>query len=137
VQKIQRESQSGAFTVWLTGQTEGEQQFDRVVSLAGFRPNQALCQDLNVQWCDETEAPSAMAAWLRSQASPDLVARAAPRVDALLTGEPNFYVLGSKSYGRDASFLFADGLAQIQQLFTLIADREGLDLYDSIKDPFR
>lgn len=47
----------------------------------------------------------------------------------LVTPEPNFYLLGAKSYGRNSKFLLATGLAQIRELFTIIGDRPTLDLY--------
>ena len=48
---------------------------------------------------------------------------------ALLNPEPDFYVLGSKSYGRRSDFTLAAGHDQIRALFTIIGDRETLDLY--------
>jgi len=51
----------------------------------------------------------------------------------LVTAEPDFYVLGAKSAGRDSRFLIADGIAQVRRLFTIIGDREGLDLYATAK----
>jgi hypothetical protein len=39
------------------------------------------------------------------------------------------YILGAKSAGRSSSFTIADGLQQVRQLFTIIGDREQLDLY--------
>ena len=50
---------------------------------------------------------------------------------ALLNPEPDFYVLGAKSYGRRGDFLLSHGHEQIVALFTVIGDREGLDLYAS------
>jgi hypothetical protein len=119
----------------LGGQGEGQRQFDRVVSLNGFRPTSTFHGELKVQLSDDTEAPIALAVWLRSQNTRDALARASSGVDTLTTGEPNFYILGSKSHGRDTSFLFAAGLTQIQQLFTLIGDRKDLDLYANTVNP--
>jgi hypothetical protein len=51
---------------------------------------------------------------------------------ALLNPEPDFYILGAKSYGRNSRFLIATGLKQIRDLFTIIGDREDLDLYTSM-----
>ena len=48
---------------------------------------------------------------------------------SLLNPEPDFYVLGAKSYGRNSRFLISLGLTQIRDLFTLLADRAELDLY--------
>ena len=42
-------------------------------------------------------------------------------------------MLGAKSYGRDSRFLIARGLQQIRAVFTIIGDREGLDLYATMK----
>jgi hypothetical protein len=55
--------------------------------------------------------------------------------EALLTPEPDFYVLGAKSYGRSSRFLIAAGLEQIRDLFTIIGDRADLDLYHATARP--
>jgi hypothetical protein len=54
------------------------------------------------------------------------------RPQFMLNPEPDFYILGAKSYGRDSRFLIADGLRQVRDLFTIIGDREDLDLYASL-----
>jgi hypothetical protein len=51
----------------------------------------------------------------------------------LLNPEPNLYILGSKSCGRDPSFLYSVGLQQIRELFTIVGGREDLDLYETLK----
>jgi flavin-dependent dehydrogenase len=50
----------------------------------------------------------------------------------LVTAEADFYILGAKSTPVPAQFRFVDGLAQIRDLFTIIADRPTLDLYARI-----
>lgn len=50
----------------------------------------------------------------------------------LVTAEADFYILGAKSRPATARFRFVDGLAQIRDLFTIIADRPTLDLYARI-----
>jgi len=48
----------------------------------------------------------------------------------LITSVTNYYVLGAKSWGeRRAEFTARNGHDQIRALFTLIGEREGLDLY--------
>jgi hypothetical protein len=49
--------------------------------------------------------------------------------DILTNPEPNFYILGSKSYGKHSNFLIRIGLEQVQEVFTLIEGRPELDLY--------
>ena len=53
----------------------------------------------------------------------------------LLTAEPDCYILGAKSAIDPEGFRVADGLAQIRDLFTMIADRVTLDLYATIGAP--
>jgi hypothetical protein len=51
----------------------------------------------------------------------------------LLNPEPNYYVLGAKSYGRNSKFLIQRGLEQIRDLFGIIGGRAELDLYKTIQ----
>ncbi len=48
---------------------------------------------------------------------------------ALLNPEPDFYILGAKSFGRDSRFMISNGLLQIRALFSILGDRADLDLY--------
>lgn len=61
----------------------------------------------------------------------DCLAQQTQSQDSLMTTEPNFYVLGSKSHNRWSNFLFQNGLDQIRMLFSVIADRDNLNLYDT------
>jgi hypothetical protein len=47
----------------------------------------------------------------------------------------DFYVLGAKSANAPNDFPFTTGLAQIRDLFRIIADRASLDLYATIRMP--
>lgn len=52
----------------------------------------------------------------------------------LQTGEADFYVLGIKSYGRDAGFLMHNGFRQVRDVWKLISGDDTLDLYgDGLK----
>jgi hypothetical protein len=48
----------------------------------------------------------------------------------LQSGEPNFYIIGIKNYGRDAGFLMQNGLRQVRNAYRLISGDDSLDLYD-------
>ena len=39
----------------------------------------------------------------------------------LETGEPGYYLVGSKSYGRMASFLLKDGISQVETIVDRLA----------------
>ena len=44
--------------------------------------------------------------------------------------EPNFFVIGIKSYGRDAGFLMQNGFRQVRDVYRLMAGDLELDLYN-------
>ena len=98
------------FSVDLAGKHPGALEFDRVVANVGYRGDATLYEELHVEHSGRTGGP--------------ITRNAGP-----VTAEPDFYVLGAKSAGRGSRFLIADGLNQIRRLFTIIGDREGLDLY--------
>jgi thioredoxin reductase len=79
---------------------------ERVVANVGYSPNRDLYRELHV---DESPTTLGPASWR--------------------TAEPNLFVLGAKSGGRDSSFLLRAGFEQIQSAFALITGKAGLDLY--------
>jgi hypothetical protein len=98
---------------------------DSLVSLVGFRPESELSRELHVHTCYATEGPMKLAAsLLAAQAAGggggDCMAQAAPGVGTLLSPEPLFFVLGSKSYGRNPSFLLRVGFEQSRLLAELL-----------------
>ncbi len=119
------------FQVQLTGDHTAELAVDRIVANVGYRPNHRLYRELQVAIDPLTEASTRWPATTGEQG------RGAPTSDPamLLTAEPDFYVLGAKSLGRDTRFTIAVGLDQIRQLFTIIGDRPELNLYSGALEP--
>lgn len=103
------------FVVRLAGGHAAEIEVDRIVANVGHRPDRRLYEELQVT---DNAIYAAPTRWL---------ADAKPQ--ALVLPEPDFYILGAKSAGRNSAFTIADGLQQIRQLFTIIGDREDLNLY--------
>ena len=128
VESIQRDSDE-RFTVQLTGAQAGPHTFDRIIANVGFRPDIEIYRELQVHECYASQGPMKLAAALAGGASADCLDQPACGPQTLVSPEPNFYILGSKSYGRKSNFLFSAGLAQIREVFTLIGDRVTLDLY--------
>lgn len=94
------------FQVELSGEHEGTYAFDRILANVGYRPDRKIHEELHVpERTDYSQPP------------------------AILLPEANFYLLGSKSYGRDSSFTLAAGHQQIVDLFAIIGDRATLNLY--------
>lgn len=129
VTAIHYDAHSDRFQVKLAGKRQGVHEFDRVIANVGYLPNIELTRSLQVHYCYATEGPLKLAANLLSGDSADCLAQSTGAAELLINPEPDFYVLGSKSYGRNPLFLIKNGLEQIRQLFTIIGDRESLDLY--------
>jgi hypothetical protein len=54
------------------------------------------------------------------QSSGDCLQTPVIGADMLRNPEPNFYILGSKSYGRNSAFLLQTGFAQIELVIQLL-----------------
>lgn len=112
---------------------EHELVVDEVVSHTGFHVDSQLHRELQVHQCYATEGPMKLAAALVAVGSDADCLNQQPQEATLLCNpEPNFYILGAKSYGRNSQFLVQTGLEQIRELFALIGDRPSLDLYGSV-----
>jgi len=106
-----------------------EETFDNVIANVGYRPDASIYEELQVHQCYATAGPMKLAAALLGETSADCLDQQSHGSQTLLNPEPNFYILGSKSYGRNSNFLVSLGLAQIRELFSIIGGREDLDLY--------
>lgn len=103
------------FSVTLSGQLAGVHEFDRMLALVGYRGDASLFAELQV-------------------AANPVTGGNDPLKD-IRQGEANFYILGSKSAGRNSQFLsFSDGLQQICAVFAIMGDRATLNLYGSKPD---
>jgi hypothetical protein len=102
---------------------------DRIVANVGSTPDVSILSELQVHLCYATYGPIKLAAVLLGEGSGDCLAQAAPSGDLLSHPEPGFYILGSKSYGRNSAFLIRNGLEQIRSVFAALAPdaRIGLD----------
>lgn len=95
---------------------------DEIVAHVGFRPNLALYRELLIHQCYASEGPMQLAASLLASAgaNADCLAQTSAGPDTLLSPEPNFFILGAKSYGRGSNFLIKVGLEQIRDVLTLL-----------------
>lgn len=92
---------------------------DRIVALTGFLGDTSLYRQLQVHECYATAAPMNLSAALLGAAGDgpaDCLAQASHGVDALRSPEPNFFVLGMKSYGRNSTFLLRVGYEQVDEV---------------------
>ena len=136
VSAVQYRPASEDFNVTLTGERSGVFVFDRIIANVGSRPDNRIYTELQVHECFASGGPMKLAAQLAVQTSAnaavDCLDQTSCGPESLLNPEPNFYILGSKSYGRGAQFLLSIGFEQIRDLFTIVGGREDLDLYSTM-----
>jgi thioredoxin reductase len=102
---------------------------DRIIANVGYSPDTSLYRELQIHECFATLGPMKLAAALEKQAGNDCLTIASRGPEALRNPEPNFYILGAKSYGRNAHFLLRNGFDQVRDVFRLITGKMDLDLY--------
>ncbi len=131
---------------------------DNIAAHTGFRADAALWQELQVSTHPATGAPLKLGIELNAhnaragvglstgyaEKQPDEEAAEKHAHDRwnflindpelLQTGEPNFFVLGIKSYGRDAGFLMHNGFRQVRDIYKLLSGNAALDLYGGALD---
>ena len=102
---------------------------DRIIANVGYGPERSLYDELQVHECYATAGPMRLAAALLGEgAGADCLRQPAPTADLLVNPEPGFYILGSKSFGRNPAFLIRAGLDQVRALFAVRRSGPGLDL---------
>jgi hypothetical protein len=108
---------------------------DRIIANVGYTPDRALYRELQVHECYATLGPMQLAAALMKHAAADCLAVPSTAPGLLRNPEPNFFILGAKSFGRNSNFLLRAGFDQVRDAFRLIADKPDLDLYRSTRVP--
>ena len=122
----------GRFEVRTLGRHEETIEVDRVIANVGYRPDLDLARELQMHWCYASEGPMKLAAALLGTGAGDCLDQRSHGPRTLANPEPDFYVLGAKSYGRNSNFLISIGLEQVRDAYSLIAGRADLDLYSTV-----
>jgi thioredoxin reductase len=104
---------------------------DTILANVGYRGDWDLSEELQVHRCYASGGPMKWSATLVGSTDADCLTPQSQTAESLMTTEPNFYVLGSKSHNRWSNFLFQNGLDQIRMLFSVIAERDSLNLYNT------
>jgi hypothetical protein len=116
--------------VWLRDSrgTLHDELFDELIALTGYGPDRELYRELQIHECYASFGPMRLAATLLN-AGGDCLAQPTPGPETLKNPEPNFFILGAKSYGRNSAFLLQLGQAQIRNAYALVHADPTLDLY--------
>jgi thioredoxin reductase len=93
---------------------------DRLIANVGYSPDTDLYRELQVHECYASLGPMALSAALFAHAGTDSLAIPSQPGAVLRNPEPNFFVLGAKSYGRNSNFLLRAGFEQVREVFALL-----------------
>ncbi|MFI5372164.1 MAG: flavoprotein [Candidatus Eisenbacteria bacterium] len=104
----------------MLGDTVRLEEADRVVVNTGFHPDDTLYRELQVRISAVTDGPDGIAAVvLASNRVPGEVEEFG--FDVLGNPEPDFFILGQKSYGRRNGFLLGTGFRQVTDVIAHLA----------------
>ena len=107
---------------------------DRIISSVGYQPDWEHTRALRVGESTVLARPVFHQA---TTSEADEQAESADALDiaaSIVTSEPHYYILGSKSFGlAHERFTLAQGHQQIREAFTIIGGRADLDLYTNIQ----
>ncbi|MEX1256450.1 MAG: hypothetical protein WEG36_02420 [Gemmatimonadota bacterium] len=117
VESISRENGGIRVRLRQGGGSEEEFHVDRIVSLTGGVGDDTIYRQLQVHECYAFSAPMKLSAALLGAAGGDCTQQESHGVDALKNPEPNFFILGDKSYGRNSTFLLRVGWQQVDEVF--------------------
>lgn len=93
---------------------------DRVVVLTGFRPDLQVLSEVRLDLDPRLQAPRAIAADIDPNVHSCGSVRATGAAD-LAQPEPDFYIVGAKSYGRAPTFLAMTGYEQVRSVVAALA----------------
>jgi hypothetical protein len=99
---------------------------DRLIANVGYTPGTELYRELQVHECYASLGPMGLAAVLLKHAGGDCLSVPPAGPAALRNPEPNFFVLGAKSFGRNSQFLLRTGFEQVRDVFALITGNPDL-----------
>ena len=135
--------------VWSVKLSDGsEVECDNLCAGVGYRPDPSLWSELQVAQHPASGGPGQLAAAIMEsnrRAGVGLSTGYAEKtgevhkpeadkshdpLELLKLDEPNFFVLGIKSYGRDAGFLMRNGFRQVRDVYRLLCGDPDMDLYE-------
>jgi len=92
----------------------------------GYHPDVAITRELQVHYCYASEGTMKLAAAILGAGGGDCLAQVAHGPESLQNPEPDFFVLGAKSYGRNPQFLLSIGHQQVRDAFRLMGSGQGI-----------
>jgi hypothetical protein len=89
--------------------------FGEIVAMTGYRPDLRFLSELALEISPATEGAARLSKALAGIT--DCLSVPRVRSEDLASGEPGFFLIGAKSYGRSRNFLIRTGLGQLESIF--------------------
>jgi len=105
----------------MVGHQPRVEEVDRIIVNAGFGPDDSLYRELQVHECYASRGPMKLSAALLGTEATDCLTTPAFGADTLANPEPDFFILGHKSYGRNPNFLLETGFRQVEDVVAAMA----------------
>lgn len=99
---------------------------DQVIVNCGYGPDTALHRELQIHECYASLAPMKLASALQGTSGADCTSIPAFGAAQLANPEPNYFIVGAKSYGRGSQFLLQTGYTQVADTLAVLAEAAGL-----------
>jgi thioredoxin reductase len=96
---------------------------DQILVACGYGPDNSIYRELRIHECYGSRAPMKLATALEGAGASDCLDTPAFGADVLANPEPDFYILGNKSYGRNPNFLIETGFKQVAEVVAKFAER--------------
>ncbi len=110
----------------MLGEQARVEEVDRIVVNTGFGPDDSLYRELQVHECYASRGVMKLSAALLGAGAGDCLTTPAFGADVLANPEPDFFILGHKSYGRSPNFLLETGFGQVRDVVAALATALGV-----------
>jgi thioredoxin reductase len=112
------EAHRGALTVH--GDHETISEVDQIVAATGFRPDLAFARELRLSFDSIVESPAVLAPLIDPNLHSCGTVPPHGAYELAHPGEPGFFVVGMKSYGRAPTFLMLTGYEQVRSVVAFL-----------------
>ena len=115
-------------TTLVRGELPAVEESDQVIVNTGFGPDNSIYRELQIEECFASRGPTKLSEALRSAATADCLSTPAFGAEALEHPEPNFYILGHKSFGRSPLFLLGTGYRLVAEVVVRLSAGLGVPI---------
>ncbi len=101
------------------------EEVDQIIVATGFGPDNSIYRELQVHECYASRGPMKLSSALMGANATDCMTTPAFDSSVLANPEPDFWILGNKSYGRSPNFLLETGYRQVADVVAQMAEQIG------------